>query len=62
LAMASIAINPHMVVIQVHVGWNMVDDVLLDENFGANIITKDLRKWLGLPSSKPTIYMLQMAN
>jgi hypothetical protein len=42
--MASVAINPHMVVIQIHVGRNLVDDVLLGESFGANVITEDLRK------------------
>jgi hypothetical protein len=44
LAMASIAIDPHMVVIQVNVGRNLVDDVLLDGGSAANIVTKDLRK------------------
>jgi hypothetical protein len=49
---ALVAIDLHMAVIQVHVGQNLVDDVLLDEGSGANIITEDLRKWLGLPSPK----------
>jgi hypothetical protein len=44
LAMALVAINPHTLVIQGHVGRNMVDDVLLDEGSSANIITKDLKK------------------
>jgi hypothetical protein len=38
-------------------GKNLVDDVLLDKGFGANIITKDLKKRLGLPSLKPTFYV-----
>jgi hypothetical protein len=55
---ASVAINPHMAIIQVHVGQNLVDDVLLDGGSGANIIARDLRRQLGLPSLKPTPYML----
>jgi hypothetical protein len=47
-----VAIDLHMAVIQVRVGQNLVDDVLLDEGSGANIIIEDLRKWLGLPSPK----------
>jgi hypothetical protein len=37
-AVVLVAINPHMVVIQIHVGRNLADDVLLDEGFSANII------------------------
>jgi hypothetical protein len=33
-----------MAVISVHVGKNIVEDVLLDGELGVNIITKDLRK------------------
>jgi hypothetical protein len=51
-----------MVIIQVHVGRNLVDDMLLDEGFGANIIIEDLKKQLGLPSPKLAPYMLRMAN
>jgi hypothetical protein len=61
-AVALVAIDPHMVIIQVHVGRNLVDDVLLNEGFGANIITEDLKKRLGLPSAKLAPYMLQMAD
>jgi len=60
--MASIAIDFHMGVIQVHVKRNLVDDVLLDEGSSANIIIEDLQKWLGLPSPKPVPYMFRMAN
>ncbi len=59
-ALALIAINPHMVVIQVHIGRNLVDDVLLGGGSKANIITKDLRKRLGLPFPKLVPCMLQM--
>jgi len=38
-----------MVVIVVHVGKNMVDDVLLDGGSRVNAITYGLRKNLGLP-------------
>jgi hypothetical protein len=57
-AMALIAINPHMAVIQIHIGQNLVDDVLLGGGSRANIITEDLKKRLGLPFPKPIPYML----
>jgi hypothetical protein len=41
-----IIINLHMAIILVHVGKNIVEDVLLDGGLGVNIITKDLRKKL----------------
>lgn len=50
--MALVAIDLHMAVIQVHVGQNLVDDVLLDESSSAKIIIEDLRKKLVLPSPK----------
>lgn len=56
--MTLVAINPHMTIIQIHIGQNLVDDVLLGEGFGANIIIEDLRKQLGLPFPKPVPYML----
>jgi hypothetical protein len=39
-----VVINPHMVVILVHVGKNIVENILLDGELGFNIVTKDLRK------------------
>jgi hypothetical protein len=51
-----------MVVIQVHVGQNLMDNVLVDRGFGANIITDDMRKWLGLPFPKPATYELRMMD
>jgi hypothetical protein len=62
LAVALVTINPHMVVIQVHVGQNLIDDVLLDKGSRTNIIIEDLRKWLGLPFPKPIPYMFQMVD
>jgi len=56
----SIALNPHMEIIQVHMGKNIMEDVLLDGGLGVNIIIKDLRKKLGLPISKPAPYTLGM--
>ncbi len=34
-----VAIDNHMVVIQVQIGKNTIEDVLLDGGFGVNIIT-----------------------
>lgn len=39
-----VVINPHMEVIPMHMGKNIVEDVLLDGELGVNIIIKDLRK------------------
>jgi hypothetical protein len=36
-----VAIDPHMVVIEVHVGKNMVENVLLDEGFNVNIMMEE---------------------
>jgi hypothetical protein len=56
LVIALMVIDPHMDVIQVQVGKNMVEDVLLDGGFKMNIMTKELRKQLKLPNFKPTSY------
>jgi hypothetical protein len=42
----SVIINPHMVVILVHVGKNLMEDVMLDGGSSVNIIIKDLKKKL----------------
>ncbi len=39
-----VAIDPHMAVIPIHVGKNLVEDVLLDGGSSVNIITEDLRE------------------
>ncbi len=62
LIIALVAIDPHMVVIQVQVGKNMVEDVILDGGSSVNIMVEELQKQLGLPSPKPTLYTLQMVN
>jgi hypothetical protein len=51
-----------MAVIQVLIGKNTIDDVLLDGGFGINIVTKQLRLRLGLPKPKPTPYNLRMVD
>ncbi len=57
-----VVINPHMDVIQVQVGKNMVADVLLDGGSNVNIMTKELRKELRLPNLKPMLYTLLMMD
>jgi hypothetical protein len=55
-------INNHMVVIQIQIGKNKIEDVLLDGGFGVNIIIEQLRLRLRLPNPKLTPYNLRMAN
>jgi hypothetical protein len=50
-----------MVVIQVQIGKNTIEDVLLDGGFGINIITEQLRLRFGLQKPKPAPYDLRMA-
>jgi hypothetical protein len=38
----SMVINPHMVVIQVHVGKNVIEDVLLYGGYNINIMMEEL--------------------
>jgi hypothetical protein len=38
----SIVIDIHMVVIQVHVGKNIIEDVLLDGGYNVNIMMEEL--------------------
>jgi hypothetical protein len=45
-----------------HLGKNIVEDVLLDGGLGVDIIIKDLRKKLGLLILKPASYTFRMAN
>jgi hypothetical protein len=35
-----VATNNHMAIIQIHIGKNKIEDVLLDRGFEINIITK----------------------
>jgi len=47
-----------MVVIQVQVGKNFIDDVLIDWGFGVNIIIENLWVQLGLSKPNPAPYNL----
>ncbi len=58
----SITIDLHKAAILVHVGKNIVEDVLLDGGLGVNIITEDLRKKWGLPILKLAPDTLRMVN
>jgi hypothetical protein len=51
-----------MAVIQIHIGKNTIEDVLLDGGYGVNIIIEWLRLKLGLPKPKPTPYNQRMVN
>jgi hypothetical protein len=51
-----------MVVIQIQTGKNTIEDVLLHEGSGANIIIKQLRLKLGLPKPKLAPYNLRMVD
>jgi hypothetical protein len=57
-----VTINNHMAVIQVHIGNNIIENVLLDGGFKINIIKKQLRLRLGLPKLKLAPYNLRMAD
>jgi hypothetical protein len=43
-----------MAIIEIHVGKNMVDDILLDGSLGINAIIDGLRGKLGLLPPQPT--------
>jgi hypothetical protein len=58
----TVAIDNHMVVIQVQIGKNTIEDVLLGGGFGVNIITEQLRLRLGLPKPKLAPHNLRMAD
>jgi len=59
---ATIEMDPHMVVILVYVGKNLVGDVLLDGGLAINIITNSLKKRLGLQIPSPVPFNLKMVN
>jgi hypothetical protein len=48
----TIAIDNHMTIIQIHIGKNTIDDVLLDGGSRINIIIEQLRLRLGFPKPK----------
>jgi hypothetical protein len=51
-----------MVVIQVQVGKNIIEDVLINGRASVNIITKNLVTKLGLPKPRPSPYHLKMVD
>jgi hypothetical protein len=57
-----IEINNQMAVIQIQVGKNIVEDVLLDGGTNVNIKTKNIRTKLSLPKPRLIPYHLRMAN
>ncbi len=50
-----------MAIIQVEIGKNTIEDLLLDGGYGVNIITKQLRLKLGLSKPKLAPYNMKMA-
>jgi hypothetical protein len=61
-ACVTIAIDHQMVVIQIQVGKNFIDDVLINGGFGVNIIIENMKIQLGLLKPNPTLHNLRMAN
>jgi len=62
LGTTTIKVDNQMVVIQVQVGKNIVEDVLINGGANVNIITKNLKTKLGLPKPRPTPYHLRIVN
>ncbi len=58
----AIKINNQMVVIQIQVGKNIVEDVLIDGGANVNVIIKTLKTKLSLPKPIPTPYHLRMVD
>jgi len=58
----TIEVNNQMAIIQVQVGKNIVEDVLLDGGASVNIVTKYLKTKLGLPKPRPFPYHFKMVD
>jgi hypothetical protein len=58
----TIKVDNLMAVIQVQVGKNIIEDVLIDGGANVNIITKNLRTKLGLPKPRLGPYHLEMVD
>jgi hypothetical protein len=56
-----VTINPHMAIIQIWIGKNFIEDVILDGGYTVNIILVELRKPLGLSNPKLAPYNPRMA-
>jgi hypothetical protein len=59
---ATIEVNNQMISIQLQVGKNTIEDVMLDGGASVNIITKNLTTKLGLPKPKLAPYHLKMVD
>jgi hypothetical protein len=59
---AAVEVDNQMAIIQVQVGKNIVEDVLLDGGASVNIIIENLRTKLGLPKPRLAPYHPKMAN
>jgi hypothetical protein len=62
LTIALVSIDHQMATIQVQVGNNFIEDVILDGGSRVNIIMEKLRVQLGLSKPKPALYNLCMAD
>jgi hypothetical protein len=58
----TIEVDNQMVVIQVQVGKNIVEDVLIDGGASVNIITENLITKLGLPKPRLAPYHCRMVD
>jgi hypothetical protein len=58
----AIKINNQMVVIQIQVGKNIVEDVMIDGGANVNVIIETLKTKLSLPKPIPTPYHLRMVD
>jgi hypothetical protein len=58
----TIKVDNQVAIIQVEIGKNIIEDVLLDGKASVNIITENLRKKMGLPKLRPTPYHLKMQD
>jgi len=56
-----IEVNNQMAIIQLQVGKNIIEDVLINGGASVNIITENLIKKLGLPKPRPIPCHLKMA-
>jgi hypothetical protein len=58
----AIKVDNQMVVIQVQIGKNIIEDVLIGGETNVNIVTKNLKIKLGLPKPRPSSYHLRMSD
>jgi len=62
LDIATIKVDNQMAIIQIQVGKNIVEDVMIDGGASVNIIIKNLETKLGLLKPRLVPYHLRMAN